>query len=808
MVLVGFALFTILISHATQAWAATEQVIHRFSYPNGSILPEYDHPPSPLISDAAGNLYGTTGYGGPFNVGTVFELTPNAAGGWIYNLLHAFAFTDGANPKAGLVLDAAGNLYGTTYYGGGSGCNGSGCGTVFKINRNTSGSWTKSVLYRFTAVNDGTGPLAGVIFDSAGNLYGTTEQGGGTSCNGFAGCGTAFELTPASSGWKETVLYRFTGGNDGFAPYAGLILDAAGNLYGTTLGAGNGLGTAFELMPGSSGWTEIVLHTFTGGTDGANPAAGLIFDKVGNLYGTTLQGGDSTDCSGGCGTVFELTPSSSGWTENVLHAFNGGASTDGHLCYTGLIFDANGNLYGTTIEGGSTGAGTAFELTPTSAGWNETLVYSFPGGNGANDPGTLVFDQAGNLYSEALGGADALGVLFELTNTSGGWTGSILHAFKTVDGENPYSGLIFDTAGNLYGTTEFGGAHSYGSVFELKATSIGWSEKILYSFKGGNDGSQPKAGLVLDTVGDLYGTTNQGGGHAAGTVFKLTPSSGGTWTKKVIHSFCSKYHCRDGAYPEASLIFDSAGNLYGTTPEANANNRGVVFELTPSTKGWIETVLVSFCKQCDIGFYPTGALLLDEAGNLYGAAMQGGSNGDGTIFELMHTSDSWALNVLYSFSGGSDGAVPNGGLILDASGNLYGTEYYGNGNCTNCGAIFELTPGSSGKWTEQVLYSFAGGSDGSNPNGGLVFDSSGDLYGTTINGGGTVCLGGNQACGTVFKLTPSSGGGWTESVVHSFAGGKDGEKPAAGLTLDSSGKFYGTTAGDFYSAGTVFEITQ
>ncbi len=406
----------------TSTWAATnwnEKVLHSFGGGDGA------HPRS-LISDAAGNLYGTTAAGGAYGYGTVFELTPNGSGGWTETVLYSFCSqtdcTDGDGPNAGLIFDAAGNLYGTTWAGGtGSGqfCTafGSdvGCGTVFELTPIGGGNWAETVLYSFCPqggrCTDGEEPNGSLIFDAAGNLYGTTYAGG----TGGEG-GTVFELTPNQyGGWTEQVLHSFTdNGADGYYPAAGVIFDAAGNLYGTTSYGGYYYnGTAFELTPArGGGWTEQVLHSFCNGTDGCYPEAGLIFDRIGNLYGTTSYGGTS-----GKGTAFEMTPTGGGnWTVQVLHDFGNG--TDGALPSAALIFDAVGNLYGMTGEGGAYGVGTVFEMTPTAGGgWTETVLHSFGnGGDGTYPSGGLIFDGVGNLYgTTVVGGAYSQGTVFELT---------------------------------------------------------------------------------------------------------------------------------------------------------------------------------------------------------------------------------------------------------------------------------------------------------------------------------------------------------------------------------------------------------
>jgi uncharacterized repeat protein (TIGR03803 family) len=409
---------------------------------------------------------------------------------------------------------------------------------------------------------DGNPLSDGVIIDAAGHLYGTTALGGlfnGTDCMTHSvhapGCGVVFELAPnvARTRWMETVLYSFCaqGGvncTDGESPDAALIMDKTGDLYGTTLGGGaHGGGTVFQLTPkaAKTQWTEAVLYSFCaqGGvncTDGSFPSGGLIMDAAGRLYGAALSGGAG-------GTVFELTPNGAKtqWTETVLYSFcaQGGVNcTDGGTPSGGLIMDAAGRLYGTTDSGGALGFGTVFQLTPNGVKtkWTETVPYSFCA--------------QGNC----------------------------------TDGSYPSGSLIMDKAGRLYGTTQFGGAHGGGTVFELtpNATKTQWAQTLLYSFcaRGANctDGSFPPGGLIMDAAGRLYGTTDSGGALGFGTVFQLTPNGAKTkWTEAVLYSFCAQggVNCTDGSYPSGGLIMDKAGRLYGTTQFGGAHGGGTVFEL-------------------------------------------------------------------------------------------------------------------------------------------------------------------------------------------------------------------------------------
>jgi uncharacterized repeat protein (TIGR03803 family) len=390
---------------------------------------------------------------------------------------------------------------------------------------------------------------------------------------------------PASTG--ETILYNFAGGtSDGAHPLAGLVFDAAGNLYGTTYAGGNrNSGTVFELSPdGSGGWTETVLHRFSHSVgEGYGPQDGIIQDSAGQLYGTTTNGGTY-----GYGTVFELRLQPGvGWKEKVVHSFNQNG-TDGIFPVAGLVLDAAGNLYGTTSRGGYASEGTVFELKQqTNADWTENVLYSFKNNatDGKNPSDKLVFDAAGNLYGTTTdGGAYRVGTAFELKREAGGiWKERILYTFVNdgTDGANPGSGLVFDAAGNLYGTTQYGGTSGGGTVFQLSSNGIGgWTEKVLYSFSNnGTDGYYPFREVILDAAGNLYGTTPFGGTSGGGIAFELSPDGSGGWTEKVLHTFAN--NGTDGGEPVCGLIFDTAGNLYGTTAREGTAAAGTVFEITP-----------------------------------------------------------------------------------------------------------------------------------------------------------------------------------------------------------------------------------
>ena len=362
--------------------------------------------------------------------------------------------------------------------------------------------------------------------------------------------------------------------------------------------------------------TFTVLHTFTGGSDGDSPYAGLSMDRAGNLYGTAAFGGNgSGNCQeGGCGTVYRLVRKNSSWLFYTLYAFSG---SDGQNPEARVIIGPDGNLYGTTTYGGTANWGTVFRLQPPATAckaylcpWTETVLHSFQGGS---------------------------------------------------DGENPaYGDLTFDQAGNIYGTTPYGGSNGCGVVYELSPSNGSWIETILYTFKCGKDGYQPYAGVIFDKAGNLYGTTTTGG-NGYGNVFKLT-RSGSVWTESSIYNFAFP----GGAY--GGLIFDSSGNLYGITfftPQ--------VYELSPSNGAWTYNVLYSFQ-----GYGAVAPLTMDAAGNLYGTIFLG----DVEVFRLTPSNGQWTLT---GFNGNA-GSEPYGNVILDASGNLYSTATY-DPDC-----VFEITP--------------------------------------------------------------------------------------------------------------------
>ncbi len=380
---------------------------------------------------------------------------------------------------------------------------------------------TTEIIYSFAGDDDGEYIDSDVAIDAAGNLYGTSVLGGD-----FGG-GTVWQLSPVGSDWVHTVLYSFTGGADGGEPYKGVTLDAAGNLYGTAVTGGSGsceggCGVTYKLTKSGTTWTQRVIHAFTGGVDGSGPGARVAVGRDGTVYGMTPTGG-----ANGLGTIYALRPKTNGdWSIRVIHTFTGGA--DGSSGSAGKLVLRGGHIFGAATTGGVNGAGTVFELTPTPTGeWDFKTIYSFQG---------------------------------------------------APDGVFPYGALLFDGGSNIYGTTYYGGVNDLGAVYKLSPNPTGeWNEKVLYSFKTGSDGNSSISNLVFDSDGNLYGTTSEGG-LGSGTIFELARGQHGTWIESIPHPFQGS---PDGAFPYAGMVSDGTGVFFGATVHGGADGEGSIYKFTP-----------------------------------------------------------------------------------------------------------------------------------------------------------------------------------------------------------------------------------
>ena len=394
-------------------------------------------------------------------------------------------------------------------------------------------------------------------------------------------------LTALAQAQTYSVSHTFTGGGDGAVPLAAVTVDAAGKLYGTASEGAvtsqpycnpDGCGTVFRLQHTAHGWVFNTLYAFQGQQDGRIPSAPVTIGRDGTLYGTA-----SATESNGCGVVFNLKPPPSrpvsvlaGWKQTILYSFN---FEDGCEPLSKVIFDQSGNLFGTTEYGGI-GYGTVYKLVPSGGGWKLTVLYSFDFYHGSfPEHSSIAFDQAGNLYGTTFAGGSAdFGVVFQLVPSGPGWTNNVLHSFQnTSDGAYPDGGVLLDSSGNVYGSTTTNGSGGGGTVYQLTQAGASWNFDIVYNLLSHTPDSGPYSQLTMDGSGNLYGTTHYAGLHDQGTVFKLTLGNGG-WTYTSLHDFdCST----DGCDPAGGVAIDNQGNLYGTTAYGGANNMGVVWEITP-----------------------------------------------------------------------------------------------------------------------------------------------------------------------------------------------------------------------------------
>lgn len=397
---------------------------------------------------------------------------------------------------------------------------------------------TYHVLYTFTGGADGHSPDSGVIVDESGTVYGVSAGGGSTNC--AAGCGTVFRLMQHGSSWLFATLYSFHGAPDGYLP-VGVVKGPDGTLYGATLAGGqgscafgtNGCGTVFNLRPPATfchsvfcPWNETVLYRFKGSAsgDGAFPSNGTFaFDGSGNFYGTASEGGTHT-----YGTVFKMTRSQGSWTESTLYSFNGAGPSGWGYPESGPLLDASGNIYGTTALQTQFAGGVAYELSPSGGGWSVNVLHAFQcSGMEGCVPGGLIRDTLGNLYTiTSSGGVSGGGTADELL-ASQTWSLDTLFSFPGGGGTGPQGTLAMDAAGNLYGATDAQGTFGAGTVFKLTPSADGWNMTVLYNFTGGADGGYPVSGVVIDSHGNIFGTTNAGGSgvcaRGCGVVWEITP---------------------------------------------------------------------------------------------------------------------------------------------------------------------------------------------------------------------------------------------------------------------------------------------
>ncbi len=763
-----------------------------------------------------------------------------------------FNDANGAFPDGDLIADANGDLFGTS---SGSGANGD-FGTVFEIAKTAGGyAKTPTTLVRFNDAN-GEFPEGSLIADANGDLFGTTEEGGANDD------GTVFEIAKTAVGYASTPITLVSFNDDGAFPEGSLIADANGDLFGTTEdGGANDDGTVFEIAKTVGGYasTPITLVSFND-DDGAFPEGSLIADANGDLFGTTLAGGANDD-----GTVFDIAKTAGGYagTPTTLMSFD---KAHGAFPEGSLIADANGDLFGTTLEGGANNDGTVFEIAKTAGGYagTPTILVSFNGPNGFVPGGSLIADANGDLFGTTTGADPSTGdsvtdgTIFEIVETGGEYasTPTTLVSFKGPNGEAPFGSLIADSNGNLVGTTDSGGANDDGTVFEIAGSGFALTRTapiltMLAGFSGGINGEDPEGGLIADANDDLFGTTSAEGAFFGGTVFELVKTAGGYASTPIT---LANFDATSGGAPLAGLIADAKGDLFGTASGGGASNAGTVFEIAKTAGGYASTptTLVSFDAGDGTfphGADPTGGLIADADGDLFGTTDGGGAKEDGTVFEIKKTAGGYASTptTLVTFNG-ADGALPQGSLIADAKGDLFGATRRGGVN--DGGTIFEIVKTAAGYASTPItLASEIGLAVGS-----LIADANGDLFGTTEFSGpggfGTIfelvktptgyartpitlanigssdgliadangdLFGTNQTIGasgegSVFEIVRTAAGyASTPTLLASFDSA-DGRNPVAGLIADANGDLFGTTPSGGPSfelnGGTVFEITN
>ena len=741
------------------------------------------------------------------------------------NILYDFGVVrNGNTPQAAPTAGPNGVYYGTTNSGGATGN-----GTVFELIPDASSAtgWKQRIIYAFSG-KDGSIPASGLLVSKDGALFGLTSSGGAT------GSGVAFELVPPVPGeteWTETVLHSFNGTSDGSAPYGTLAAGADGVLYGSTATGGTGQGGAvFSLTPPATAggtWTETVLYSFTFGPDGISPTGGVFYDAAtGTITGMTSGGGLNNE-----GQVYQLSPpavAGSPWAKIDLYDFRG--ISDGNFPLGGLVRDGSGVFYGVTDAGGLSGWGTVFSLAPPQGSrkyWLETVLYHFTGRlDGGSPTSTPSLAPDGTLYGVTQAGGNlGEGTAFSLVPPAKGrdWTETALASFDGVNGVNP-GGVTLEANGGLIGSTIYGGTlGNGGTIFQLTPTQLSggtvWTQTTLVDFQmPSTDAVYPDASLLLGKGGVLYGSANSGGAANDGAVYALAPPAAGAaeWQRTILHSFDGT----DGSGPTGKLLAGPGGVLYGVTTSGGPNSAtpyGVVYALIPPGAGkttWTEQVLHAFTGVASAdGAFPAAGLIADASGALYGTTGSGGSAssddsfGNGIVYKLTPPPagrTGWKETILYSFTG-PDGSTPQGSLLFDGAGALYGTTY--TGGATGEGSVFKLIPPVAGSnvWSETLLHSFdvSVGNDGAIPGTEqLVMDAAGKLYGTASQGGANFD-------GVVFELSPPTGSAtsWTETILHSFTGA-DGTGPFTGLAINGKGALFGVTpqGGAYQYYGTIFKL--
>jgi len=774
-----------------------------FSFPDPGLVVS---PVPGLAIDSAGALYGAAVWGGPQNSGGLYKLTPPAAGQttWTQTVLQAFSGgSSGALPQPP-ILDTNGAIYGALYLGGPTQK-----GQIYRATPPAApgGAWTTTVLYSFGGAADGEGPSGRLVFDSSGALYGVTRFGGVNKA------GVVYRLKPDAtrSSWTYEKLWDLEtpDGKGGSAMASDPVFDRAGALNIGMAATRTGAGAVIRLArpaAGTTAWTRQFLYRFTGATDGAQPGP-VVLGLDGAVFGMTKTGG------AGFGQVFRIQPPQPGqtaWTKSALHDFQGG--DDGGWPAGGLLLDTGGALYGATSRMTTSGKGVVFRLSPpvsVGGAWSKTSLATFTRGD-ADGLDSLTFDAGGYLNLAATnGGAAGRGAVYTvmippygIANT----TKTTLYSFTGgLPGAVPDQTPVFGPDGALYGTTQQGGGGGNGvpecgMAYRLAPPAAGetaWTKTDLAYFSPRPWPCVPLSSMTFGDNGVLYGYSVIGGTYSQGTFFKLTPTDN-YWNISTLFKFAGG---STGSWPTSRPLLDASGAVFGIA-DGGASGKGLLFKLTPGSP-WTQAVIHNFGGAGD-GAYPTGDLIFDTFGAIYGLTMGGGSADKGTVYRLVPPpggSGVWTSEILFSFSG-PDGWEPRGRLAFDVHGSLLGVTRIGG--AYNQGLVYKLTPPGPGqtRWTQTVLYNFRGNIDGANPEAGVIIGRNRFLYGTTTTGGGA-------GCGTAYRLVPpdATNPQWRRLLLHSFTCGADGKYPSPALVSATHGELYGVTLfGGANDKGEIFRL--
>jgi len=743
-------------------------------------------PMSSMASDGAGNFWGTTTGGGAYGYGTIFKV--NAAAGIVTDVID-FTGTGGSNrgnsAYGGLVSDGSGNFWGTTEFGG---MNQS--GTVFKVNAATG---ILTTLVDLT--NSGGGgirPLGTLVSDGSGNFWGTTVNGGAV------GNGTIFKVK-AATGILTTVLsFTGTSGSDlGSSPCSGLVSDGTGNLWGTTATGGTSSnGTIYKVNVATGGLTTVYSFPGMPGYQGTVPLGGLVSDGAGNLWGTTSASGASYPNN--YGAVFKVNVSTGNVT--IIVGLTGTSGTArGEVPYATLAPDGNGYLWGTAPYGGFSNNGTIFAVSASTGQCSTFCDFTGVSGSapGINPYGGLVSDGAGNLWGTTSSS------VFKINATTGLLTNITTFANNSIAGIGPRAGLVSDGAGNYWGTTYSDATNSEGTLFKLNAATGALTTVVAFT---GTNGANPSAALVSDGAGNLWGSTYYGGANGDGTVYKINASTNNLTTLVSFTGLSGVYR---GAYPGAALASDGAGNLWGTTGYGGANDWGTVFKINVGT-GNLTTVL-DLPGSAGEEPPPPNALVSDGDGNFWGTLPYGATDLYGSVIEINEATGN--LTTLINFTGTSGtapGINPYGELASDGAGNFWGTTSSGGiasgNNPAGDGTIFKVDEATGALTTVFDFPTTTGTGLGATPHAALVSDGAGNLWGTTEYGGAS-----ND--GTVFKVNAATVVLTTVFDFTGSTGAAPGANPVAVLVSDGAGNLWGTAstggvtaAGSPAGGGEIFRI--